>query len=387
MKYFLFLLLLSVVVITAACMGPNSNSLTSTASSSTPAVVSNTFSSELEPEQSSSMNTSTTSAPQKSETWGMMLVWNISTVGVPFMDMSPDGSLSAVVDSKRGILYLVKPDGESVAFNVGKNDEVAPVISGVAVKDGITYVLATYEKFAGVRKYSWAGPLGEERHGWAGSVADNIARSPSGNHLCYLITPNAGKQELYCDGNELNLASEEYEIHSVSDSGVVVLGIGDKSLVLKEGNKVLELETMSVIAYRDKLLASEDGKLRVYSLSGDVLAEKEGYTFKMTTLMRWTLIPTGRYIFRNEPLEDTSVLTWNLREVKRLPGFPYFANDNFVVMDDGKTLHCYSLEDFHEVFSIEVPDDIGYVKLSDDGKVLLVSGDVGGFWLYRAETS
>ncbi|WP_297500716.1 hypothetical protein [Thermococcus sp.] len=168
---------------------------------------------------------------------------------------------------------------------------------------------------------------------------------------------------------------------------MVVLGIGDKSLVLKEGEKLLEINSGSVIAYRDRLLASEDGKLRVYSLSGKVLAEREGYTFRMMTLMRWTLIPTAKYLFRYEPLEDTSVLTWNLSEVRTLFGFPYFANDNFVIMGEEGTLHCYSLEDFHEVFSVDVPVDIGYVKLSNDGRILLVSGEMGGFWFYRATAS
>ena len=329
-------------------------------------------------------NTTETQSAQASETWDMELVWNASTSGVPFMDMSPDGSLSAAVDFEGAKLYLVKPDGESRVFDVQGEDPVKPVIDGVVVKDGEAYVLADYTEFAGLRIYSWEGQRGEERHGWAGSVADGIARSPSGSHLCYIITPNAGKQELYCDGKKLTLGSDEYELHSVSDSGVVVLGIGDKSLVLKEGEKLLEINSGSVIAYGNRLLASEDGKLRVYSLNGDVLAEKEGYTFKMTTLMRWTLVPMGKYLFRYEPLEDTYVLTWNLTEVRTLPGFPYFANENFVVMGDGNTLHCYSLKDFHEVFSVELPEAIGYVRLSDDGKVLLVSGDTGGFWLYRA---
>ncbi len=303
------------------------------------------------------------------------------------MDMSPDGSLSAVVDFEGAKLYLIRPDGESTTFNVQGKDSVKPVITGIALNGGIAYVLGTYENFAGVRKYSWSGFLGEERHGWAGSVADNILRSPSGNHLCYLITPNAGTQELYCDGKKLTLNSDEYEIHSVSDLGVVVIGMGDDSLVLNDGSRAFDLGSGSVIAYEDKLLASEDGKLRVYSLKGEVLAEREGYTFKMTTLMRWTLIPTGKYIFRYEPLEDTSVLTWNLTELKNLPGFPYFANENFVVMGEDKTLHCYSLEDFHEVFSINVPNEIGYVRLSDDGKTLLVSGETGSFWLYSARDS
>ena len=365
MKRFLFILLLSIVIISAACLGPESQT-------SSPA--------------STTSNPSTTTS-QEAQSWEMKLVWNLSTVGIPFMDMAPDGSLSAVIDFEGAKLYLVKPNGDSVAFDLQGTDPVKPVVAGVVVKGGEAYVLASYTEFAGLRIYSWNGQTGEERHGWAGSVADNIVRSPSGNHICYLITPDAGKQELYCDGKRLNLGSDEYTIHSVSDSGVVVLGRGDESLVFKEGNKVLELESGNVIAYGDKILASEDGKLMVYSLSGEVLAEKEGYTFKMTTLMRWTLVPTEKYLFRYEPLEDTSVLTWNLAELRTLTGFPYFANENFVVMGDGKSLHCYSLNDFHEVFSVEVPDTVGYVRLSDDGKVLMVSGDVGSFWLYRAETS
>ena len=366
------------MMVVSGCTG-GSGTQTSTAQ---PTYHSSTATSQIQ-SQTQTAETIETTAPEE-KTWNMVPVWNVTTSGIPFMDMSPDGSLSAVIDFEGTKLYLAKPDGKSLAFDLQEEDPVKPVVAGVAVKDGKAYVLASYTEFSGLRIYSWSGRIGEERHGWAGSVADNIVRSPSGNHLCYLITPNAGRQELYCGGKRLNLGSDEYVINSVSDAGVVVLGIGDRSLVFKEGEKLLELDTGNVIAYGNKLLASEDGKLRVYSLNGTVLAEKEGYTFRMTMLMRWTLIPTRRYIFRYEPLEDTAVLTWNLTEVRTLPGFPYFANENFVVMGDGRTLHCYSLENFHEVFSVAVPDSIGYVRLSDDGKVLLVSGEFGGFWLYTA---
>ncbi|KUH32518.1 hypothetical protein APY94_09480 [Thermococcus celericrescens] len=81
--------------------------------------------------------------------------------------------------------------------------------------------------------------------------------------------------------------------------------------------------------------------------------------------------------------EDTHVLTWNLTDVGTLPGFTYFANENFAVTSKDGVIHCYSLEDLHEVFSVKVPgDSLGYIKLSDDGKLMLVSGETGGFWLY-----
>lgn len=344
-----------------------------------------------EPIPQSSFSTTTTSSIQSSsmmttslasKIWNMSLVWHFDKGGEPFMDLTPDGSMGAVVDWNDGILYLVNPDGESVSFKVWEGENVRPTISGVAIKNGVAYVLASYEGFAGVKKYSWSGFVGEERHGGPGSVADDIVRSPSGNHMCYLITTSPTTQELYCDGNKLTLSPIEHEISSISEFGIVVISIGDSSIVMKEGQKLFELNTSKAIAYRDKILASEGGKLRIYSSEGDLLAEKEGYTFGQTTLLRWTLVPTERYIFRYEPLEDTSVLTWNLTEVRVLPGFPYFANENFVVMGEDRTLHCYSLEDFHEVFSVEVPNRIGYVRLSNDGNILLVSGEAGGFWLY-----
>ncbi|WP_232473498.1 hypothetical protein [Thermococcus profundus] len=254
---------------------------------------------------------------------------------------------------------------------------VQPTISGVAIKDGVAYVLAKYEEFVGVRKYSWDGKVGEERHGWDGSMPDQIVRSPSGNHLCYLVTPDAGKQELYCDGVKISLKGDEYVLTGVSDTGVVVLTRGDSALIFKEGSRILGLNTSNVIAYGDKLIASEGNYLKIYDLNGTLLAEKEGYPFKMRTL-----IPTGKYIFRNEPLEDTSVLTWNLTEVRTLPGFPEFANEKFVVMRKDDFLICYSLMDFHEVFKINAPGSS--VKLSDDGKVMLVSDEYGKYWLYKA---
>ncbi|MBO8179287.1 MAG: hypothetical protein H0Z19_02205 [Archaeoglobus sp.] len=96
-----------------------------------------------------------------------------------------------------------------------------------------------------------------------------------------------------------------------------------------------------------------------------------------------SLIPSEKYIFWHEAFENTHVLAWNLSEVGELPGFPYFANENFVVTGKDGVLHCYSLKDLHEVWNVE-RNDIGYVKLSDDGKVLLVSGETGGFYLYTA---
>lgn len=251
----------------------------------------------------------------------------------------------------------------------------------MAIKDGVAYVLAKYEEFVGVRKYSWNGKVIEEKHGWAGSIPDQIVRSPSGNHLCYLVTPDAGRQELYCEGVNMRLEGDDYALTGVSDTGVVVLTRGDNALIFKEGSRVLSLNTSNVISYKDRLIASESHYLRIYDLNGNLLAEKRGYTFKMTSPSRWTLLPTGKYLFRHEPLEDTSVLTWNLSEVRTLPGFPEFANENFVVMLEDDTLHCYSLDDFHEVFNIKAPGN-GLVKLSDDGKVMLVSDGYGKYWLY-----
>ncbi|WP_297500713.1 hypothetical protein [Thermococcus sp.] len=84
----------------------------------------------------------------------MELAWNISTSDIPFMDMNPDGSLSAVVDWERVYLYLVRPDSKSAAFDVRGEDPVKPVIAGVIVKGGRAYVIASYADFAGVRVYS-----------------------------------------------------------------------------------------------------------------------------------------------------------------------------------------------------------------------------------------
>lgn len=114
--------------------------------------------------------------------------------------------------------------------------------------------------------------------------------------------------------------------------------------MLKDGENLATLNTPNVIAYGgDRLIASEDGTLKILAPNGTVLATRENAGFSQTTLLRWTLLPTGRYIFRHEPLEDTHVFTWNLSEVKTLPGFPYFANENFVVTaKDGGVIHCYS---------------------------------------------
>ncbi len=314
------------------------------------------------------------------EQWKMNVVWHVDTAGESMMDLSPDGQLAVAVDWDGARIYLAKPSGESVSYSL----EGMPVVSGVALKDGVAYVLGSYEDFAGVKKYSWNGEVGGEKHGGLGSVSDDILRSPSGNHLCYLVTLDAGKQELYCDGVKMTLKADDYFLNSVSDTGVVVLSKGDNAYVFKEGREILSFNTSNVIAYKDRILVSKEDSLRVYDLNGNLIGEKEGYTFKLTTLLRWTLLPTEKYIFRHEPLEDTYVITWDMKEVGTLPGFPQFANDRFVVTSDDGVLHCYSLKDFHEVFSVEMPEEDGLVKLSEYGKVMLLSGENGDYWLYVA---
>lgn len=374
MGRFLFVLLLSIVVVSAACIGPYGITVPTTSTSSSP--LENTT---TEPASNLTQTTSISSGPKN---WNMSPVWHLETTGIPFMDMSPDGTLSAVVDFNSARLYLIRPNGESVIFNVGENEEVEPVIAGVAVVDGVAYVLGSYEEFAGVKKYSWNGFMGEERHGWAGSVADDIARSPNGAHFCYIVTTSATSQELYCDRKMLKLTPTNYKLNSVSDSGIVVVAINSKAFVFKNGIKLMEFNTSRVIAYQNRILVSREGELQIFSEGGELLKRAHNYTFELANLLRWTLLPTGKYLFRYEPLSDTHVLTWNLTKVRTLPGFPYFANENFVVTGKDRTLHCYSLKDFHEIFTVNVPEAVGYVRLSDDGKVLLVSGDTGGFWLY-----
>ncbi len=124
-------------------------------------------------------------------------------------------------------------------------------------------------------------------------------------------------------GGETKLTPNDYDINWVSNTGLVVLTEGGKSFVLKDGENLATLNTPNVIAYGgDRLIASEDGTLKILAPNGTVLATRENAGFSQTTLLRWTLLPTGRYIFRHEPLEDTHVFTWNLSEVKTLPGFP-----------------------------------------------------------------
>jgi len=372
MRRFLFILLLSFIVVSAACIGSGEGTQRGTQSPSSFSTHSSNSPSE------NTASSQQTASPTQPSSWNMELVWNVSTVGIPWMDMSPDGSLSAVIDDEGTILYLVKPDGTSVSFDLKANDAIRPVVSGVVVVGGEAYVAGSYESFAGLRIYSWEGLVSEEKHGWSGSIGEEILRSPSGNHVCY-----HADNRVFCDGKEI---SRDYSILSVSDSGLVVLSAGESSIIPREGQEIFGLNTGKVIAYRDRVLASEDGKLRIYSSNGEPQAEKEGYAFDQTILLKWTLIPTEKYIFWHEAFEDTHVLTWNLTEVKELPGFPYFANENFVITASNGVIHCYSLDDFHEVFSVKVPgDSLGYIKLSDDGKVMLVSGETGGFWLYSAE--
>ncbi|MDI3475356.1 MAG: hypothetical protein PWQ79_665 [Thermococcaceae archaeon] len=43
----------------------------------------------------------------------MTPIWNVSTVGVPFMDLSPDGSLGAVIDWSGLLQGSVKANGKT----------------------------------------------------------------------------------------------------------------------------------------------------------------------------------------------------------------------------------------------------------------------------------
>lgn len=377
MRRFVLILLLSLVIVSAACLGQDNPS-----TSSAPATTSS-------PSSQSPSETTTSQAPQS---WEMKLVWNLSTVGIPFMDMSPDGSLSAVIDWNNADLYLVKPSGESVAFDLQGGDAVEPVVAGVVVRDGKAYVLASYAEFAGIRIYSWEGKIGEERHGWAGAVADSIAISPSGNHICYLITTGATTQELYCNGVETTIENAgSYNMVDVSDTGLVAVGSGGEAgdvLIFRNGSRVMTLSPDShmVILYGDRIIGQFEGELRVLSSKGNVLARSGRYSLRWYSLLIPRVQATERYILWTDGFEGTKALTWNLREVKGLEGFMRFANENFVVTEKNGTLHCYSLDDFHEVFSVRAPtENVGYVRLSDDGKVMLVSGDTGGFWLYTAK--
>ncbi|ASA76831.1 hypothetical protein [Thermococcus sp. 5-4] len=369
MRRFVFVLLLSLIVIASACVGSQGGTSTSPTTSSEPST--------SQPE--------TTTTPEPS-TWDMKIVWSADTGGIPFMDMSPDGSLSAAIEWDRGRLYLVKPDGSNTTLNLRRDEgEIVPVVSGVVVVGDQAWVLASYGGFAGIRIFSWNGLAGEERHGGPGAVADYMLRSPSGNHVCYLVTVSPTEQELHCDGEKVTLTPDDYDLKSVSDSGLVVLSEKDRAFVFKDGGRILTFNTSRVLAYRDKLLVSENGKLRIFSEDGKLLAEGS-YPFDQTILLKWTLIPTGRYLLWHESFGDTHVLTWDLTDVGILPGFPYFANENFAVTSKDGVIHCYSLKDLHEVFSVKVPgDSLGYIKLSDDGMVMLVSGETGGFWLYTAE--
>jgi hypothetical protein len=324
-----------------------------------------------------------TTTTQEPSTWEMKMVWSANTTGIPFMDLAPDGSLAAAVDWNRGLLYLVRPDGSNKTLDLRTEDWFKPIVAGVAVMKEEGWILASYDSFAGLRSFSWDGFSGNGPEK-VGALADFMLRSPNGGHICYLVTLSPTEQELNCDGRKTVLSPNDYSLLSVSDSGIAVISEDGKAIVFRDGKRMLSFNTDRVIAYRERLIVSENGTLKVFSLNGTLLARAKGYEFGQTVLLRWTLLPTESYLLRHEPFGDTHVLTWNLTEVATLPGFPYFANDHFAVTSKDGVIHCYSLDDLHEVFSVSVPgDSLGYVKLSDDGKVMLVSGETGSFWLYR----
>lgn len=323
--------------------------------------------------------TPTTPTPNPTPTtWKMEVRWNVDTVGIPFMDLRSDGGLAAALDWNGGVIHLVKPSGDDVAYHIQENDAVKPVVAGVAVKGDAVYVAANYEHFSGARIYTWNGMSGEMKVG--GSVAETIARSPSGDHLCLLLSDT-----LHCDGWKVKL--KDYGMLSVSDDGFVVVGGKNPVLVVKDGkilNSFNANEQMAV-TFKDRIIAQIDGSLLAMTPDGKTLASNSEFGFHIDPLLKIHPIPSGKYIFAFRD-GDTHVLTWNLSEVRILPGKPEFANKNFVVTSVNKVLHCYSLGDFHEVWTVKLPVDIGYVMLSDDGRVLLVSGDTGGFWLYTASS-
>ena len=322
----------------------------------------------------------------------MVMVWNLSAGRIPIMDMDNNGSLSAVVDWDRGYLYLVKPDGESRSFDLQGSDAVEPVVAGVVVKEGKAYVLANYAGFTGIRVYSWNGKVSEERNGGTGSVADWISASPNGKHVCYLITTGATTQELVCDGRKTTLkGAGSYSMVEVSDGGLVAVGSGGEAgnvLIFRNGSRILTLrpESHMVVLYGDRIVGELGGRLKVLNEKGDVLAESGGYKLKWSPLLTPNLRATGMYLLWTDG-KKTLILTWSLRRVHTLPGRLLFANENFAITAEGKTLDCYSLRDFHRVFRLEVPERPGLVELSHDGRVLLVSSNDGRYWLYGVAKS
>jgi len=316
------------------------------------------------------------------ETWKMEEVWNVSTVGIPFMDLRPDGGLAAAIDHNNAILYLAKPNGESKKFNVQENDWGSPLVVGVFIINDSAYVPATYAEFEGARVYTWEGLSNEIKlqEGIVRGGIDTAARSPNGMHVCYLRTGT-----LYCDDWKFDIGNMSNML-SVSDDGYVVVGPENPILVLKDGKVVSSINASSnmALAYKDKIITQMNNGLAVLNPEGKILASNNNFSFNVGALLKIIPVPSEKYLFAFKAFEKTHVLDWNLKEVRTLPGYPEFANDNFVVTSDNGIIHCYSLKDFHEVFNVTVPgDSIGYIKLSNDGKVMLVSGETGGFYLYR----
>lgn len=316
--------------------------------------------------------------------WEMKEVWNVSTVGIPFMDLRPNGGLAAVIDYNSGTLYLVKPDGEHVEFSVKEDDTVSPVVANIFILDDYVYVSAQYENFDGVRIYTWEGLSEEQKleEGTVRGLIDAADRSPSGNHSCYLVT---GK--LYCDGGKFDTGDGSYNMLSVSDDGYVAVGsdLQVPMIVVKNGREIssLDVDPHMGMAYKDKIITQINNSLVILNPEGQSLAANEGFSFGVAPLLKITPKASKKYLFAHKPFEKTHVLDWNLEEVRTLPGYPEFANENFVVTSENGELHCYSLKDFHEVWTVKpAVYSIGYVKISDDGKVMLVSGDTGDFYLY-----
>jgi len=139
---------------------------------------------------------STPSAPEPGE-WNMGVVWHVDTSDMPVMDLAPDGSLAAAIDYLGHRLYLVRPDGSSVSFDLKEpEDIVEPVVFGVALVNDKAHVLGSYAEFSGLRIYSWSGKTGETHEGGAGAVADGILRSPKPHVLPRNPRPNLSNPRL-----------------------------------------------------------------------------------------------------------------------------------------------------------------------------------------------
>lgn len=317
---------------------------------------------------------------QSLETWNMKLAWehefSIPTLSSP--GIASNGKYVALMQSDGGKLTFL--DGEGVVWE----KQTPCSIALMEMNDEAIFVIGSCEGagfYSGLNVLDFKGTVTDVKKYWYGLVADEVQKSPDGNHVCYLISGHIGcynfKERTFW---ERDLRNVLYNKLSVSNDGYVVIGSDgatDKVVLLKDGKIMWTKKPSSHMAYAygDKIVMADNGSTYILTPDGENLASMNG---EIEPLLN------SKYVIGYNG--SVWVFDYSLEPLFSFEGFPAYLNENFLVTFSGSfqkpTLHCYNLETKKEVWNFTLPDRFRWIKMSDDAEnVVIISHDGSRAWL------